>query len=131
MKTHSFQQGYVTKMSQDEVRNDSCDQQTSGFAVKEEFANIFGLDRLYTPSTYTRGALLPQNKTLKGKSSTVLCNTVVDMATVTKRKASGNRLTVHVGAAKSCWYSHIRQCIEMSLPHTGLTNKIPCFALLG
>lgn len=65
MKNHSFQQGYVTKMSQDEVRNDSCDQQTSGFAVKEEFANIFVLDRLYTPSTCTRGALLPENKTLK------------------------------------------------------------------
>ena len=27
-------------MLQDEVRNDSCDQQTSGFAGKEEFASI-------------------------------------------------------------------------------------------
>ena len=40
MKNHSFQQGCVTKMLQDEVRNDSCDQQTSGFAGKEEFASI-------------------------------------------------------------------------------------------
>lgn len=54
MKNHSFQQGYVIKMLHDEVRKDSCDQQTSIFAGQEEFASIFVLDRLYAPSLYAR-----------------------------------------------------------------------------
>lgn len=76
MKNHSFQQGYVVKMLHDEVRKDSCDQQTSIFAGKEEFASIFVLDRLYAPSLYARWALLPQNKTLKKKPTITLWNTV-------------------------------------------------------
>lgn len=86
MKNHSFQQGHVTKMLQDEVRNYSDDQQTSGFAGKEEFAGIFVLDRLCTPLVYARGMLLPQNTTLKRKFSTILLtNAVVDRAKVADR----------------------------------------------
>ena len=71
--THSNKN--VTKILQEEVTNDSCGQQTCGFADKKTCKHQSVLDILYTPSLYARGAWLPQNETLKIKSLIMLCNT--------------------------------------------------------
>lgn len=109
MKDHSFVQGYVTK-------------------------HLWLLQVIYAPSICARGAFLPQSKTLRTKSSAVLYHSVLDMAKATHRSSqiqSQRKQTLRSSMLQCHWCSHIRQCTETPLPHTGLYKQNPLLCCSG